>query len=204
MASEADFQALMRIMPPHAGAGDVVDWAAVEQGWGFQFPVDYKRFMEVYGGGAIDNYLATISPEPFGLDAAFQGMISETRNARANWDRRPGGQGVVTASSSLVVWGVDASADLLCWVTDGADPDRWPVMVWNQDDRQWTVFNCGMADFLLRMFRAEFDECPLGDLSLWGEADPQFLHTNEEKRLRAAGLDPWTGEPDPFADAEYN
>jgi hypothetical protein len=44
-----------------------------------------------------------------------------------------------------------------------------------------------------------FDECPLGGLSLWGKASVTFLTWAEEERRLKAGLDPWTGEPDPYA-----
>ncbi|MFB7455588.1 MULTISPECIES: hypothetical protein [unclassified Streptomyces] len=56
-----------------------------------------------------------------------------------------------------------------------------------------------MVHFLLRVLRAEFDECPLGDLSLWGRESATFLNRREEQRLWKEGLDPWTGESDPFA-----
>jgi hypothetical protein len=52
-----------------------------------------------------------------------------------------------------------------------------------------------MAEFLLKVFWAELDENPLGDVALWGNASPVFISQAEEQRLRASGIDPWTGEP---------
>ncbi|MFJ3654108.1 hypothetical protein ACIPPR_12435 [Streptomyces nigra] len=45
---------------------------------------------------------------------------------------------------------------------------------------------------------AEFDACPLSDLSLWGRVGT-FVHHEEQERRFYAGLDPVTGEPDPYA-----
>ncbi|GAB3180030.1 hypothetical protein GCM10027162_33270 [Streptomyces incanus] len=64
---------------------------------------------------------------------------------------------------------------------------------------RWSEYPGGTADFLCRAFRAEFDRCPLGDLSLWGAASPRFLHRDEQQRLRDPGINPWTAELDPHA-----
>jgi hypothetical protein len=204
MTTAVEFEALRGIMPPHAGAGESVDWAAIEASWGHSFPADYRRFMAEYGGGGIENYLGILPPEPYEPKAQFTGMSFETRNARVRWEERPGDPKLVAGPGSLLAWGVNSSADLLCWRTDGPDPDTWPVVVWNEDDFLWTAYDTGMAGFLLRMFRAEWEECPLGAISLWDVSEVVFLSTREEDRFWAAGLDPWTGEPDPYAGAEYS
>ena len=82
----------------------------------------------------------------------------------------------------------------------GDDPARWPVVVRDQRRRYlWRRYDCGMVEFLVRTLHARLDECPLGDLSLWGKASVTFLTQSEEQRRLKAGLDPWTGEPDPYA-----
>ncbi|MEU8574856.1 SMI1/KNR4 family protein [Streptomyces asoensis] len=191
--------ALRQLMPSHPGAGDAVDWIAVERSWGTGFPRDYREFIALYGAGAVDDYLCLLLPEPRapeGVEPAFQGMETETLNALDLWQHKaPAGSG----RSGLIAWGVDSSADILCWRVIEGDPDAWPVVVWNQDDGAWLEYRCGFAEFLCRVFRAQFDACPLGSTGLWGNASPRFLHHDEESRLRGRGLDPWTGEPDPFA-----
>jgi len=39
----------------------------------------------------------------------------------------------------------------------------------------------------------------LSDLSLWGRRTAKYLNKREYMRLLRQGLDPWTGEPDPYA-----
>ncbi|MFF3663673.1 hypothetical protein [Streptomyces olivochromogenes] len=91
------------------------------------------------------------------------------------------------------------------WCGAMSDPlvTEWPVVAWRRHvsygDSHWAVFNCGMVQFLTRMMLAQFDECPLGDASLWGRPAP-FVSWREQRRRLVAGLDPLTGEPDPYAD----
>ncbi|WP_445045449.1 SMI1/KNR4 family protein [Streptomyces sp. SAS_272] len=174
-----------------------MDWEIIESSWGMRFPSEYKQFVSVYGEGGVSDYLTFLLPERnLGGESSVAGMSAEARNARQLWE---GASMDVAPSSSLVAWGVDASADILCWLALSDDPEEWHVVVWNQDDARWREYPCGMVEFLCRVFRAEFDECPLGALTLWAGLSPKFLHVNEERRLRAAGLDPWSGEADPFA-----
>ncbi|MFE2276910.1 SMI1/KNR4 family protein [Streptomyces sp. NPDC059454] len=189
--------ALGGLMPPHQGAGDAVDWKAVEGSWGTSFPQDYKAFFSVYGEGGVGDCLSFFLPEPRAAsgEPTYQGMEAETRNAESLWTA--GAEHEVPPR--LIAWGVDGSADILCWRVTNGDADSWPVLVWNQDDARWSEFPCGMIEFLVRIFRAEFDECPLGAVTLWGSSAPTFLHAREQARLRAVGLDPWTGEVDPYA-----
>jgi hypothetical protein len=63
----------------------------------------------------------------------------------------------------------------------------------------WRRYDCPMVDFLLGVLRADFDECPLGGTNIWGNASVTFLPPSEEDRRLKVGLDPWTGEPDPYA-----
>lgn len=188
-----------RIMPSPPGAGDSVDRDAVEASWGTRFPGDYKEFMAEYGEGAIDDYLSLMAPEIHvgpGGEFSCMGMQQESANAEDVW--RAAGRGPAE-TPRLIAWGADSSADILCWPATDSDPDKWPVVVWGRGDARGTEYPCGMVEFLCRLFRAEFDECPLGAVSLWGVGSARFLPREEEQRLRKAGISPWTGEPDPYA-----
>ncbi|MFD7817636.1 SMI1/KNR4 family protein [Streptomyces sp. NPDC059785] len=190
-------ETLRNLMPPHAGAGDLVDWEAVERSWGHPFPRDYKDFMALYGGGTVSDYLGFLLPEPRtaeGAEPVYQGMEAETRTAESFRRSTAAGDWL---PSQIIAWGVDASADILCWRVTGK-PEAWPVLVWNQDDATWSEYPCGMVEFLCRLFREDCSEIPLGSVGWWGES-PCFLHAAEEGRLRAAGIDSWTGRLDPFA-----
>ncbi|MFF7775146.1 SMI1/KNR4 family protein [Streptomyces tanashiensis] len=192
---------LRRLMPPTTESDTSVDWTRMAETWGNRFPEDYRQFIALYGSGAIENYLVVQDPEPKGERApeATGGMLHETANATLVWTKVPKSPELADAHPTLIAWGADASSDILCWDASGDDPETWPVLVHNRGDNLWRRYDCGMVEFLVRVLRADFEECPLGDLSLWGKDGLTFLTWREEQRRIKAGLDPWTGEPDPFA-----
>lgn len=100
----------------------------------------------------------------------------------------------------MLLRGGTDGADALCWVTSEAVPDRWPVVVWARHGGGRSVYECGMTEFLVRVLRADFDECPVSNATLWGEGTARLLNFREEERFLDEGVDPWTGESlDPFA-----
>lgn len=196
-----DWEALRRMMPVPATADTFIDWAGLSQSWGTKFPSDYRRFLESYGFGTIQDFLYVSEPEPKNhwKGQSNAGMDYVTANAYANWPEAEKEPQLVGADPVLIGWGGDGSADILCWDASGDDPDGWPVLMYKSDDWMWRRYDCGMVDFLLGVLRADFDECPLSDTSLWGIASVTLLPPSEELRLLRAGLDPWTGKPDPYA-----
>ncbi|WP_431676676.1 hypothetical protein [Kitasatospora sp. KL5] len=108
-------------------------------------------------------------------------------------------RGLDIGPDAILAWGVTSGADIFCWYTADPDPDRWPVLVCGRHTRDgFTLYACGMAEFLRRVLLDEFEEYPLSIDVRGGE--PTFVHWLEQQRRWKAGLDPHTGEPDPFAD----
>ncbi|WP_199749221.1 SMI1/KNR4 family protein [Amycolatopsis sp. WAC 01376] len=198
MTGRADVDALLRIMPNDHGADERVDWAAVEAHLGTALPSDYQAFMAVYGGGAVDNLV--ILP-PLSTGDSWSGSISEhSKQLRDLWDIEGGVPGVPPDEHRVLPWGTGCNGNELGWLMTDPDPDRWPVVVWRRHESPaWALFECGMAEFIRRLMTADFDKCPLSDLSLWGRVS-SFVHHQEQQRRFQAGLDPMTGEPDPYAD----
>ncbi|MFI0977157.1 SMI1/KNR4 family protein [Streptomyces sp. NPDC021093] len=198
-----EMEALQQLMPP-PGAPDINgggQWVGMSESWGKAFPSDYIRFMEIYGPGSIEDYLAILSPEPKDsiLEQESGGMAPETATAQLTWATSRKSDELLGASPELIAWGIDSSADILCWDASEADSENWPVLVYHADDAQWRRYDCGVTVFLLGILQATLEECPLGEESLWGKASVKFLTTAEQLRLMRQGLDPWTGEPDPYA-----
>ncbi|MFF8960257.1 SMI1/KNR4 family protein [Streptomyces sp. NPDC014894] len=202
MSEESPLSALMAVMSPRDGADDRVDWAAAREEWGVSFPSDYIAFMAAYGSGGIDDAFSVLAPalaEDSPWNAEYDGMAAETRNLRFTWRRERPPEGVAADPDRLIAWGVSCGADILGWVTDDGDPDAWPVVVWERHGSPtWKVYDMGMAEFLRRVFRRGFPECPLSDLSLWGEPAPHFVHWRVERQRWESGFNPYTGKPDPY------
>lgn len=196
-----EWERLQRLMPPTVEPDVSVDWRWMSESWGKEFPRDYRQFIGLYGSGTIQNYLVIEEPEPKGGQpkSEFGGMLHETANAEQAWATTRKAPELAEANPELIAWGADSSADILCWDASGDDPGTWPVLVYNRDDSLWSRYDCGMVEFLSRLLRADFDDCPVGDLSLWGRQSAAFLTEREQRRLVKQGLDPWTGEPDPYA-----
>ena len=192
---------LTRLMSPHEGAGEEIDWDAVASGWGTRFPLSYCEFMRVYGEGTIERYLGVLAPDLKMEVDVVQGMSFETLNARGLWlETRQGERPAEIHGDSLIAWGVDSSGDLLCWETSRTDPDRWPIVIFRrQGVPRWVVYPDGVADFFLKTFQREYDDNPLSGMDLWGVSAPRFLHWRTEERSWGQGIDPWTGKPNPNA-----
>lgn len=203
MAETPEWDALQQLMPPTVEPDLLVDWVRMRESWGTNFPSDYRQFIGLYGSGTVQSYLVVQDPEPKGgpQRSQFGGMQHETANAEQAWVTDAKTPELEGACPRLIAWGADSSADILCWDASAGDPDTWPILVRDRDEGLWSRYDCGMVEFLSRLLRAEFDECPVGDLSLWGRRSATFLTESEQRRRLKEGLDPWTGEPDPFAGA---
>jgi hypothetical protein len=182
-------------MPPHEGAGDSIDWREAESSYRTVFPRDYKEFVATYGRGEVDMFLTFLVPGKCEGPRPSDSMAEETAEARRMWLRRPPAGYGTTDPALVVAWGVTSRADLLCWAPGGEQgPDEWPVAVWSRGSLNWTVHDCGMLEYVVRLLRGELDSIP-------AEADRvhRFVHVREARRLLAAGINPDTGEPDPDA-----
>ncbi|MCF4140408.1 hypothetical protein L1856_31515 [Streptomyces sp. Tue 6430] len=155
--------------------GDIVDWgvAAAELGVA-SFPADYQDFVAFLGAGSIEGSLFVSIPRPGNPTAPLTvGRLPEEvlqSDSMNEWKDFPGESG--QALTEILVWGQTNGADVLCWVASGPDPDRWPVAVWARQGGGWSVYECRMTEFLLRLLRADFEACPLSVTTLWGRGKP--------------------------------
>jgi hypothetical protein len=194
-------ETLRRIMPLTAECDISVDWDFISRSWGTKFPDDYRRFIEIYGAGEIENFLAIFKPEPKGGVPGQEsgGMVGESATVEAVWAGGVRLPELANSTPRIISWGVDVNVNILCWDASHDHPDKWPILVYGADDNLWSRYDCGMVEFLTRILRADFSTSPLGDVSLWGAGTAKFLNHREYVRLLKQGLDPWTGEPDPYA-----
>lgn len=205
MSVHPGVEALLRIVPDTHRGEERVDWAAARTELGTGLPSDYRSLLDTYGVGDIDELviLPPLSVDVPDLQSWHIGAV--TRGFRALWEEGGGVPGVTESAEAVLPWGTGCNANEMGWLTADADPDKWPVVVWRRhgggpaNPHHWAIFDCGMVEFLNRMMRAEFDECPLSDASLWGSPGT-FVSWREQRRRLVAGLDPMTGEPDPYAD----
>lgn len=177
---------LIRLLPPPTDPAPEVDWSRAEEAWGVAFPADYKSFVATYGkghltSGSVGKFLGVMVPEVTPQGTATGEMEEETGTAQEDWDEGYGDKPVPLPSGAdrLVTWAVDASADLLCWLVTGPDPDTWPVAVYRRGRDAWFLHEVGMARFLRKLIAGEFEQMPLSLGS--GELDsiPTFARAED-------------------------
>ncbi|WP_395297011.1 hypothetical protein ACF9IK_28910 [Kitasatospora hibisci] len=122
---------------------------------GFVFPADYREFVDRYGSirvnGELSVWVPTLRPDGGGVIAGFPGFVRATT----------GGIAAELASDSdcpypvhpepggLLSWGSNLNADQFFWLTEGKDPDAWPVVAFYRSLEEWDRFDGGFAAFLL-------------------------------------------------------
>lgn len=202
MGVHPDVAVLLDLVPADFAGGERIDWAAAEAALGTGLPSDYKALLDTYGMGDIGD-LVILPPLPSDL-RGYEGchIKGHTDGLRELWETDKGVPGVTLGAAAVLPWGSGMNANEMAWLMNDPDPDRWPVVAWRRqhawNESSWALFDCGMVQFLTRMMLGRFDACPLGDASLWNRTDV-FVSWRERERRLAAGLDPLTGEPDPYA-----
>ncbi|MFE6224812.1 SMI1/KNR4 family protein [Streptomyces sp. NPDC057854] len=192
----AGIAALAGVLPPDLGADEEIDWAAAEERWGTPFPRDYRHFMARWGAGSFEG-VSVLMPLPKAYLQWDPGTFEEeTENARSTWEMVEGQGDLAIDPDHILAWGVTSGADILCWLTTDPNPDRWPVLVCGRHTREdFTLFPCGMAEFLRGLLLDEFDPYPIS-VDLRGST-PRYVHWLTQQHRWQAGLDRHTGEPRP-------
>ncbi|MFE4459484.1 hypothetical protein ACFROC_19190 [Nocardia tengchongensis] len=173
--------------------GDSIDWGAAEHVYGTSFPSDYRAFISAYGSGGIEDVVGVFIPAVSSAESQISKVSRLSESALAakevnNW--APADQGRYRLED-LLIWGGTVAADTLCWITTDPNPDQWPVAVYTRLDLEWTVYPCGMAEFLLKLLRNQWHRYPISDTSLQHDTHPRFLHDNDEAAAYEAGRYPW-------------
>ncbi|UXY25580.1 SMI1/KNR4 family protein [Streptomyces sp. HUAS TT20] len=139
---------------------DPVDWSTAETRLGTVLPGDYKELVERFGGGAFDGYLSLLLPGgvPGGLDIAefneFWARAADS-DGYGPWDPYR----VYPASGGLLQWARTEQRTSFYWVTEGADPDCWPILVADDAHCEWDRFDGSTAEFVHRLLTDPSHPC---------------------------------------------
>ncbi|MFI9775956.1 SMI1/KNR4 family protein [Streptomyces sp. NPDC051956] len=134
------------------GEARTVDWDAVEARLGTRLPTDFKQLAQIFGYGAFDGFLTLYVPETDvpGMDfvehAEYLARFA-ARSGTSLWEP----YGIHPAPGGLLEWGSSEQADQFYWLTEGDDPDRWPVLASQDIPDTWTRFDGTAAEFVFRM-----------------------------------------------------
>jgi hypothetical protein len=148
-------------MAPPPEGGDVIIWNQVATESGLRFPADYRDFVAVFGGGAVDDYLEIYTPP---VPGSWRSGLLGWKKPLAlddDWHLRSLGRFVADpAHHEMFGFAANGDGDDAVWSCGSADPDEWKVLVGArhpENDSPWSFFDGGMADFLLALIRREID-----------------------------------------------
>ena len=134
-----------------SGKARTVDWEAVEAPLGTRLPTDFKQLAETFGYGAFDGFLSLYVPESDVPGMDFVETRSTGRVPARSGTSLWGPYGIHPAPGGLLEWGSSEQADQYYWLTEGDDPDRWPVLASEDIPDSWTRFDGTAAEFVFRM-----------------------------------------------------
>lgn len=193
ISGSSSLRRLMNVVAPPLSGGTVLDWGQVSRDYRHAFPMDYIHFMNVYGEGIFDNFLAVNSPFP---DAYPNDLSSTVRGCTDDIQVMAEEEGY-DAPELLIAWGNTVDSDLLAWRMTDVDPEHWTSVIWRRQwvaPDSWVHLDCGMVELLYRWATNEIPHFGVRNMELPYEGS-RFLRSTEENRLRDRGTDPWGADP---------
>lgn len=147
------FDELLKILPPPESPIDnVIDWGMVESRNGFEYPLDYKRFIELYGSGSICDFFWVINPKAknkaINVEKAdyFLWAYEDLKEQFPDDFQRSR----FPASGSFYPWGFTDNGDCLAWDVSGRCND-WGVVVIGSDLELENAYSFSFSEFLVEL-----------------------------------------------------
>ncbi|GGU93304.1 hypothetical protein GCM10010182_05990 [Actinomadura cremea] len=117
------------------------DWAAVESRLGTPLPSDYKSLVEAFGcEGMFNGFFVVFDPDELIWHTEYHADQDMAFGEEHPPFLAPGG---------LIPWSNNEHRQDYFWITEGPDPDRWPVYAVDSLD-EGSRFECTATEFLFR------------------------------------------------------
>ncbi|MEU9802728.1 hypothetical protein [Streptomyces sp. NPDC051000] len=167
------FEQLQQVLTS-SDAEKEANWGEISSFYDICFPSDYMNFLARYGSGEIEEMLAVFRPTS-GTDpcarrtSRLPADVLDLPEVNEWSDPR---QAELYEPADVMVWGETVEADVLGWITTSGTPDEWPVAVYTHGG-EWTIFDCTMTEFLLKLLTGAFEKNPTG-IPLFGNGSAHF------------------------------
>lgn len=137
--------------------GEVLPWAQSAAAFGIELPADFRAFVDAFGAGEVYDRLSVNTPWPLRDPpvpvTALRAMLDDAeetsallRDLRTTYpDQFP--FAFYPEPGGLLAWASGIGGEQCFWLTEPADPDAWPVVVW--DKSEWRHYAPGMLRVLL-------------------------------------------------------
>jgi hypothetical protein len=124
--------------------------------WESICPSDYKRFLERYGMGEIDNFIYLFHPTTQNPHINLKKQIVDNlwalREVRDSDEHVP--FPIFPEPRGVVPWSRTANGDVCYGLTDGPDPDSWMVVINESRGPDWEEYHGSATEFLAEVLSA--------------------------------------------------
>jgi len=112
------------------------DWAPIETELGLALPSEYKDYVSYFPPGVFGGVITPEHPGLRGGPARFVERIRLLADLFRGWpnEQRPPMPGY-PEQGGLIPWADFEGDSALCWLSEGDDPDLWPVFAANDENR---------------------------------------------------------------------
>lgn len=140
---------------PYLGRGT---WAGLFDELGTTLPREYVTLMDLYGAGCWSGWLRFFTPLRTGERRYLQHVESTTDGYRQLKGNHPQWYPLATwpEPGGFLPFANSIDGDQLGWLTEGDDPDNWPLIVWPRHADQGPPLKQGLINTLLAWQRGTF------------------------------------------------
>jgi hypothetical protein len=163
-------QRLIAVLGPPRPEVVPVPWDRSPGEIGLRFPGEYCDFIDYYGqislNGELHIHGPAIKPPQPGASGGFPGFLYRATDPygfpgflaqyRASGRHDVCPYPVYPEPGGLLNWANNSNGDHCFWLTEGDDPDLWPIVVVYRAGFEWERFNAGTAEFLLAVATGEY------------------------------------------------
>ncbi|MBR7838437.1 hypothetical protein KDL01_34545 [Actinospica durhamensis] len=165
---------LVELMPPPEDRGVSVDWGSVAAEWRTPLPTDYREFIDLYGGGSINDSFHFCAPSAEGY--APPSATTLATGTELGFGLFGGDPDAEEEAAGRICWAFDAGANHAYWDTTATDPDQWTVMVLHRY-AEWERFKLGMAEFMVAFLTGAIPQ----PMALFDPGEPVFQRSRLSK-----------------------
>lgn len=124
-------------------------WEAVFKEMGTRLPTGYMDLLDHYGAGMWSGWLRFPPPGRsgrYGMPETSARARDGYRLLREDDDEDEFPLPVWPEPGGLLPFADTAHGDYLCWLTEGEDPEAWPLVFWPRHDDQGPPLTCTLAE----------------------------------------------------------
>jgi|GEM_PF-2497420 len=161
------------------------DWAAIESSLGgLGLPRDYRAFVETFPPREFGGKVSVIRPGHGNYPRSeYLGFYAHRLDDLRGWREKGHGRfpyPIFPEAGGVLPWGRGNEGELYFWLTDGQDPDSWPVVWTDRDKLDWQTYHGTMCEFLIGLLATEEPvpaappaARPAGSRPRWGRRLPE-------------------------------